>query len=89
LPIIRITKEQVQKANKARKAALLKNPDYRLHDERQQLLRQAAFQQKIETERADAAAPDVSDANDPDHRPCDEGPRVKREGGARKKERDS
>jgi hypothetical protein len=88
LPIVRVTKAQIAKANQARKAALLKNPEYRLYDERQQLLRQAASQREIRTDAANKA-PQDSPANDPDHRSCDERQRLKREGVAREKERDS
>src|SRR5262249_11826643 len=41
LPIIRVTKAQIEKANKAREAALLKDAEFRAYDERQQLRRQA------------------------------------------------
>jgi len=59
LPIVRITKEQIEKANEARKAALLKDPEFRAYDERQQLQRQAASKQNEQ----------IKDAN---KAPCDE-----------------
>jgi hypothetical protein len=40
--IIRITKKQIEEANKAREAALKEDQDFRLHDEqRQRLAREA------------------------------------------------
>jgi hypothetical protein len=38
MPIIRVTRKQIQEANKAREAALKKDGDFRLHDERLQRL---------------------------------------------------
>jgi len=88
LPITRVTKTQIAKANQARTAALLENPEYRIYDERQRLLRQAAFQQQIRTDTGNTASPE-SPPDDTDRRPCDERGRVKREGVAREMERDS
>lgn len=88
MPIIRVTKSQTAKANQARKAALLKDPEYRLYDERQQLLRQAASQREVRTEAANKA-PQDSPGNYPDNRPCDERQRLKRQGVAREEERES
>jgi hypothetical protein len=43
MPIIRVTKKQIEEASKAREAALLKDQDFRLHDEqRQRFVREAA-----------------------------------------------
>jgi hypothetical protein len=75
LPIIRITKAQIQKADKARRAALLKNPDYRLSEERQQLVLQAASEQK-QIEYANKTR-QAAQPNDPARRPCDERQRLK------------
>jgi len=88
LPIIRVTKAQIEKANKARQAALLKNPEYRLYDERQQLLRQRALTRNVQTEQVNRA-PQGPPPNDLAHRPCDESQRLEREPSAREKERDS
>jgi len=71
LPIIRITKAQIDKANKAREAALLKDPEFRAFDERQQLRRQAALNQKAQIEEANKARMSTP-PNDPRSRPCDE-----------------
>jgi hypothetical protein len=46
MPIIRITKEQIAKANKAREAALRKDPDFRAHEERKRLAASAARQKE-------------------------------------------
>jgi hypothetical protein len=42
MAIIRITRKQIEEANKAREAALLKDHDFRLHDEQLQRLRREA-----------------------------------------------
>ena len=43
MPIIRVTKKQIEEANKAREAALLKDPEFRQHEElRQRIVREAA-----------------------------------------------
>ena len=85
MPIIRITKAQIEKANKAREAALLENPEYRLYDERQQLRRQAASQKNEDANSVRQAAPPT----EPDYRPCDERQRLEREAVEREMERDS
>jgi hypothetical protein len=75
------------KANKAREAALMQNPKYRLYEERQQIWRQAASQKKVQIEDANvlqAAAP-----TEPDHPPCDERQRLEREALEYEIERDS
>lgn len=46
MPIIRVTKRQIQAANKAREAALSKNRQFRLHEERLELVRREVFRQK-------------------------------------------
>jgi hypothetical protein len=38
MPIIRVTRKQIEEANKAREAALQKNDDFRLYDEQRQRL---------------------------------------------------
>jgi hypothetical protein len=38
MPIIRVTRKQIQAANKAREAALQKDPDFRLFEEQRQRL---------------------------------------------------
>jgi hypothetical protein len=49
VPIIRVTRKQIEEANKAREAALQKDPDFRLHDEqRQRLELEAAAARKEE-----------------------------------------
>ena len=43
MPIIRVTKKQIEEANRAREAALKKDPEFRLHEEqRQRFVREAA-----------------------------------------------
>jgi hypothetical protein len=43
MPIIRVTKKQIEEANKAREAALLKDQEFRLHEEQlERLVREAA-----------------------------------------------
>jgi hypothetical protein len=71
LPIIRITKAQIDKANKAREAALLKDPEFRAYDERQQLRRQVALRQSEQTKDANKARK-AAPSSAPDIRPCDE-----------------
>ena len=79
MPIIRITAAQIDKANRARKVALQKDPEYRRYEEHQQLLRQAAIQRKAQGEKATEArsAPRPSGS---EVRPCDEHRRLEREG---------
>lgn len=49
MTIIRITKKQIEEANKAREAALNEDQDLRLHDEqRQRLAREADAARDIE-----------------------------------------
>jgi hypothetical protein len=38
VPIIRVTRKQIEEANQAREAALQKDDDFRLHEEQQQRL---------------------------------------------------
>jgi hypothetical protein len=55
MPIIRVTKKQIEAANKAREAALKKDADFRLHEEQRQRLedaaraREAALQKELKT----------------------------------------
>jgi hypothetical protein len=42
MPIIRVTKKQIQAANKAREAALKKDGDFRRHEEQRQRFEEAA-----------------------------------------------
>jgi len=42
MAIIRVTKKQIEAANKAREAALKKDPDFRLHEEQRQRFEEAA-----------------------------------------------
>jgi len=42
MPIIRVTKKQIEAANKAREAVFKKDADFRLHEERRQRLEEAA-----------------------------------------------
>jgi DNA polymerase III delta prime subunit len=44
--VIRITKKQIEEANKAREAALLKDHDFRLHEEQQERLSSEAIAAK-------------------------------------------
>jgi hypothetical protein len=49
MTIIRITKKQIEEANKARDAALEEDQDFRLHDEhRQRLAREADAAREME-----------------------------------------
>jgi len=91
LPIIRVTKEQIEKANKARKAALLRNPQYRLFEQRQQFRRQAALKQREQFDNANKVRPTAPPAppSNADCRPCDERQRPESEGLVREMERDS
>jgi len=53
MPIIRITRKQIQAANKAREAALKKDDDFRRHEEQRQIFdeaniaREAALQKEL------------------------------------------
>jgi hypothetical protein len=55
MPIIRITKRQIEAANKAREAALKKDEDFRRHEEQRQRFeeaakaREVALQQELKT----------------------------------------
>jgi hypothetical protein len=50
MAIVRITKNQIEAANKAREAALQKDPAFRAHQEQQQrTVREAAVRGKGET----------------------------------------
>jgi hypothetical protein len=52
MPILRVSKKQIQEAMKAREAALAKHREFRLHDEqRRQSLDQAPVTQKPEPPR--------------------------------------
>ena len=42
MPIIRVTKKQIEAANKAREAALKKDNDFRVHEEQRQRFEEAA-----------------------------------------------
>jgi len=42
MAIVRLTKKQIEEANKAREAALQEDHDFRLHDEQLQRLRREA-----------------------------------------------
>ena len=86
MPIIRITKAQIEEANKAREAALAKNAEYRLYEERHQSRIQAALRKKIEDTNKERK---TTSPNYPEHRLCDEHQRVKPEAVAREEECDS
>jgi hypothetical protein len=53
MPIIRVTRKQIQAANKAREAALKKDDDFRRHEEQRQsfdeanVAREAALQKEL------------------------------------------
>jgi hypothetical protein len=55
MPIIRVTKKQIEAANKAREASLKKDDDFRLHEEQRQRFeeaaraREAALQKELKT----------------------------------------
>ena len=42
MPIIRVTRKQIEEANKAREAALKKDDDFRRHEEQRQRFEEAA-----------------------------------------------
>ena len=42
MPIIRVTRKQIEAANKAREAALKKDNDFRVHEEQRQRFEEAA-----------------------------------------------
>ena len=47
MPIIRVTRKQIEEANKAREAALQKDDEFRLHEElRQRLMLEAVTRKK-------------------------------------------
>jgi len=54
VPIIRVTRKQIEEANKAREAALKKDDDFRLHEEQRQSFeeankaREAALKKELE-----------------------------------------
>lgn len=52
MPIIRITKEQVMKAQDARKAALRKDPEFRAFEDHQERLRKEAVKRQEQEEEA-------------------------------------
>jgi hypothetical protein len=58
MPIIRVTRKQIEEANKAREAALKKDDDFRLHEEQRQRFgdankpRESAFQKELEAAAA-------------------------------------
>ena len=58
MPIIRVTKKQIEAANKAREAALKKDGDFRLHEEQRQSFeeaskaREAALKKELKTAAA-------------------------------------
>ena len=58
MPIIRVTRKQIQTANKAREAALKKDGDFRLHEEQRQRFeeankaREAALQKELKAAAA-------------------------------------
>jgi hypothetical protein len=79
---------QIKKANKARKAALLKNPEYQLFEERKQFRRQAASKQRERSENANKVR-QAAPPNNPDCPPCDERRRPGNEGIMQEMERDS
>lgn len=88
MPIIRITKEQIEKANKARKVALVKDPEFRIYDERQQLQRQAALSQKEDIKDPQKTR-QAGQPNDADCDPCHDRKHLEREADPRKSERRS
>jgi hypothetical protein len=58
MPIIRVTRKQIEAANKAREAALKKDEDFRLHEEQRQRFeeankaREAALQKELKAAAA-------------------------------------
>jgi hypothetical protein len=52
MPIIRVTRKQIEAANKAREAALKKDDDFRRHEEQRERFVEAALQKELK-----AAAP--------------------------------
>ena len=72
MPIIRITKAQIEKANKARKAALRKDLECRAFDELQQLRRDQAVSKQNEQIKDADKRPKSALSMDRDFRPCNE-----------------
>jgi len=54
MPTVRITKEQVKKAQKARKAALKKDPEFRAFEEEQERLHEEATKQQEQKKQKEA-----------------------------------
>lgn len=55
MPIIRVTRKQIEAANKARVAALKKNEDFRRHDEQLQRFQQAAKAREAAVKESNAS----------------------------------
>ena len=52
MPIIKITKKQIEKAHEARTAALREDPEYRAFEEEQEKLTKEAVEQRERDEEA-------------------------------------
>jgi hypothetical protein len=57
MPIIRITKKQIEAANKAREAALQKDPDFRRYEEQRQRFEEATKARQATLQKEPKAAP--------------------------------
>ena len=56
MPIIRVTRKQIEAANKAREAALKKDDDFRRHEEQRQRFEEAAKAREAALQRELKAA---------------------------------
>ena len=56
MPIIRVTRKQIQEANKAREAALKKDDDFRRHEEQRQRFKEAAKAREAALQKEPKAA---------------------------------
>lgn len=85
MPIIRISKEQLEAASKARETALQKDPEYRLHEERMEMLRQAELTRRNRDDAGRRASP----CREPDSKPCSDRNPLEDKPAGRERERDA
>lgn len=50
IPIIRVTRKQIEAANKAREAALKKDDDFRRHEEQRQRFEEAVLKKEVKAD---------------------------------------
>lgn len=51
MPIIRVTRKQIEEANKAREAALRSDDDFRSHDQQRERLQREAAERLLEKQK--------------------------------------